>query len=102
WSQTGLPSGLSIGPSTGTISGTPTTSTGSPFTVTVKVTDAASATATKVYSLTVGSGSGILMTLGNGSAVPGQTVEIAMQLNTLSGPMSASCAADIIFDPQKL
>src|SRR5262249_18045786 len=51
WSATGLPPGLTFNTGTGTISGTPTTATGSPFSVTVKVTDSNSATATKNYSL---------------------------------------------------
>jgi len=53
WSATGLPAGLLIGVSTGTISGTPTTNTGSPFSVTVTVTDNTSATANQVYTLTI-------------------------------------------------
>jgi hypothetical protein len=41
WSATGLPAGLSVDPSTGVISGTPAagTSAGSPYSVTVTVTD---------------------------------------------------------------
>jgi uncharacterized protein (TIGR03437 family) len=53
WSATGLPGGLSIGPGTGIISGTPATNTGTPFSVQVTVTDANSASATKAYSLSV-------------------------------------------------
>lgn len=53
WAATGLPAGLAIGASTGMISGTPTTNTGSPFSVTVTVTDSTSATANQVYSLTI-------------------------------------------------
>ena len=53
WSASGLPAGLGIGPSSGTIAGTPTTGTGSPFTVDVTVTDSSLATATQRYSLTI-------------------------------------------------
>ncbi len=53
WSATSLPTGLSIGPASGTISGTPT-APGS-TTVTVTATDNAGATATKSFALTIGS-----------------------------------------------
>jgi len=53
WSATGLPAGLSISPTTGAITGTPTTNTGSPFTVVVKVTDGNGATATTTGTLAV-------------------------------------------------
>jgi len=53
WSQTGLPPGLGIGPGTGTISGTPTSNTGSPYSVVVTVTDSSTLTASKNYSVTV-------------------------------------------------
>lgn len=47
-----LPSGLSFNASTGAVSGTPTT-TGGPLTITVTVTDAASSTSSKTFSLTI-------------------------------------------------
>ncbi|MDP9332286.1 MAG: putative Ig domain-containing protein, partial [Actinomycetota bacterium] len=51
WSATGLPAGLTINGGTGVISGTPSaTGTSS---VTVTLTDAAGATATRVYSVTI-------------------------------------------------
>jgi len=53
WSATGLPAGLGIGLNSGAITGTPTTSTGSPFTVNVTVTDSNSATASVTYSLRI-------------------------------------------------
>ena len=53
WSASGLPPGLGIGSSSGNITGTPTTSNGSPFSVRVTVTDTTSATASRTYSLTV-------------------------------------------------
>jgi hypothetical protein len=52
WSATGLPPGLSISAS-GVISGTPTISAGSPFAVTVTVTDGALNTGSTTYSLIV-------------------------------------------------
>lgn len=53
WTGTGLPAGLSIDPSTGEISGTPT-ATG-PSSVTITVTDSAGATDASTYSLTINS-----------------------------------------------
>ncbi len=55
WAATGLPTGLSISASTGTVSGTPATA-GS-FTVTISVTDARGASQSKTYPLTVTAGS---------------------------------------------
>ena len=46
YSAAGLPTGLTISSSTGLISGTPTTTTGSPFSVTVTVTDSTGASGT--------------------------------------------------------
>jgi uncharacterized protein (TIGR03437 family) len=57
WSATGLPAGLGIGSATGVISGTPTTNSGSPYTVQVTVTDGNSAKATRAYSLTISAAS---------------------------------------------
>jgi prepilin-type N-terminal cleavage/methylation domain-containing protein len=51
FSATGLPAGLTIGASTGTISGTP--STAGTYSVVVTVTDNAGATATRNYTVTV-------------------------------------------------
>ena len=104
WSATGLPSGLGIAAGTGIISGAPTTIVGSPFPVNVTVKDATSAMASKSYSLTVLSlpPSGVLLGLGNGSAAPGQTVEVPIQLTTQSGNAPAGFQADASFDQQKL
>lgn len=105
WSATGLPAGLSIGGSSGVITGTPTSATGSPFQVVVKVTDGASASATKTYSLIIEpatSGTGVLLGVGNGSGGPGQTIEVPVQISTLSGSAPAACAADVNYDSQKL
>ena len=56
WSATGLPSYLSLSGATGAITGTPTSTAGSPFSVKVTATDTASYTgntASKSFSLTV-------------------------------------------------
>ena len=53
WSSTGLPGGLSINTSTGSITGTPSTAAGSPFSVAISVHDNSGSTATKNLSLTV-------------------------------------------------
>lgn len=66
-----LPSGLSIGSSTGVISGTPA-NTGT-TTITVKVTDSLGGTATKELSITIVS----LPTIATGSPLPGGEVGVA-------------------------
>lgn len=53
WSAKGLPTGLTISPTTGLITGTPSTNTGSPYMVTVTVTDGDGATASVAPTLTV-------------------------------------------------
>jgi hypothetical protein len=53
WFASGLPGGMIIGTTTGTISGTPTSATGSPFSVTVTVEDSNSAAANASYTLTI-------------------------------------------------
>lgn len=49
----GLPAGLTYGPTTGRIYGTPTSEVGSPFTVSVEITDQYGFTASKNFSLIV-------------------------------------------------
>jgi hypothetical protein len=53
YSATGLPTGLSINATTGVISGTPTTTTGSPFSVTVTVTDTSGASGSAAFTWTI-------------------------------------------------
>ena len=52
FAATGLPAGLSL-TTMGLLSGTPTTATGSPFTVEVTVTDGDGGTGSQIYALTV-------------------------------------------------
>jgi putative Ig domain-containing protein len=65
WSATGLPAGLSIGSTTGTISGTPTTA--GTFSVTVTVTDSISEKASASYSLTINAGPDFTLSASPGS-----------------------------------
>jgi prepilin-type N-terminal cleavage/methylation domain-containing protein len=51
WSATGLPTGLTIGPSTGTVSGTPTVA--NTYSVTVTATDSLGGTATQTYTVKI-------------------------------------------------
>jgi hypothetical protein len=53
WTASGLPAGMSINIATGVLSGIPMTAVGSPFAITVTVTDSTSATASAAFSLTV-------------------------------------------------
>jgi uncharacterized protein (TIGR03437 family) len=65
---------LAIGVGTGTISGTATVGTSSPYSVVVTVTDSTGAKATMNYTLTVGAGG---VTITGPSALPSGTVGVA-------------------------
>ncbi len=49
----GLPTGLSLNSSTGAITGTPSTTSGSPFSFTITATDAAGVTASQAYTVAI-------------------------------------------------
>ena len=70
WSATGLPSGLSIGSSTGAISGTPSSS--GTFSVTVLIADSGGQNAQTIYSLQIGS----LFTITTSSLPAGMTQQL--------------------------
>jgi putative Ig domain-containing protein len=53
YSATGLPTGLSINPATGLISGTPTTGSATPYSVTVTVTDTSGASGSAAFNWTI-------------------------------------------------
>jgi hypothetical protein len=92
WSATGLPPGLSISTS-GVISGTPTTQAGSPYAVTVTVTDSAGNTASADFSLTVTAGApSVSFTIPtiNLSGDSG-TVQITSTATDFTGTIALSC-----------
>jgi uncharacterized protein (TIGR03437 family) len=80
WTATGLPTGLSINVATGVITGTPTTAAGSPYSVTVTVTDSRGVTATMTYSLAVNSP----LTVSGPAALPSGTVGVAYTSTTVT------------------
>jgi uncharacterized protein (TIGR03437 family) len=80
WAATGLPAGLSIGVATGVISGTPTSASGSPYSVTVTVEDSTGAKASMTYSLTVGTG----VTITGPASLPAATLGAAYPSTTIT------------------
>ncbi len=82
WSATGLPAGLSIGSASGVISGTPTADSGSPYSVTVKVTDSANPgnTATMAYTIAV---EALPLTITTG-LLPAGVVNVAYTATTIT------------------
>jgi hypothetical protein len=82
WSVTNgpLPTGVTLNSSTGALTGTPTSSGGSPFTILVTVTDSASVTATKQFTLTIGAA----LTITSGAALPQGTLGQAYPTLTLA------------------
>jgi uncharacterized protein YjbI with pentapeptide repeats len=84
WTATGLPAGLAINPTSGTISGTPTVANPGGSTVTIKATDAATPAETVPYSPTIRIGSVIAispLTLPAGAI----GVPYSVQLNASGG-----------------
>ena len=95
YTATGMPPGLSISSATGVMSGTPTSIAGSPYTVVVTVTDAASNSVQQSYTLAVGSAaSGISVSSSANPAFINNTVTYtaavgfatAPSLTTIAGP----------------
>jgi uncharacterized protein (TIGR03437 family) len=80
WAATGLPAGLSIAIATGIVSGTPTSASGSPYSVTVTVTDSTGKTASMAYSLTVGTG----VTITGPASLPVATLGAAYTSTTIT------------------
>ena len=79
WSViTALPAGLSLAPSTGVISGTPTQSTASNSSYTFKVTDATGASETQAFSIAVSAPPSLAVTT---ATLPGATVGTAYAAN---------------------
>lgn len=82
----GLPTGVSFNASTGVLSGTPTTTTGSPFTLTLQATNSAG-TATQTFTLTV---QGIAPTISahpsNATASIGQNVSFTASATGTPAP----------------
>ena len=107
-----LPAWASLNATTGLLSGTPTSTTGSPFSFTLQVTDSAGATASKAFTLTVNaSGSSTLapIAIGDGMAVnAGGTVSLingqalsvlANDLNPNVGVFGGQMVASVVSQP---
>jgi hypothetical protein len=82
YAATGLPTGLTISTSTGLITGTPTTTTGSPFSVTVTATDTTGAKGSATFTWTITSGSTNTVTVtnpGNQTGTVGTAVSLQIK-----------------------
>ncbi|MGW1438646.1 putative Ig domain-containing protein [Streptomyces griseus] len=89
WKATGLPTGLSIAPATGTISGTPTTTGTS--NVTVTATDSAGKAGSTSFSWNITGGQGGTLTLaapGNQTVYIGRPVTLPLRVTGGSAPYS--------------
>ncbi|MFB7435239.1 putative Ig domain-containing protein [Streptomyces microflavus] len=87
WKATGLPTGLSIAPATGTISGTPTTTGTS--NVTVTATDSAGKAGSTSFSWNITGGQGGTLTLaapGNQTVYIGRPVTLPLRVTGGSAP----------------
>ena len=80
WSATGLPTGVSIDPSTGQISGTPTVN-GTFASIVVTVTDSAAQNDVQNYSITIAAAGSVIIST---SALPGGQVPNAYSQNVVA------------------
>jgi uncharacterized repeat protein (TIGR01451 family) len=89
-----LPPGLSLNPSTGVLSGTPTTAGSYPFTV--KVVDANNQSDTKPVTLVIGVGPVVITkTADTTSAAPGSTIQYTITVhNTGTSPFNGASLTD--------
>jgi len=80
WAATGLPTGMSVNIATGVISGTPTTAAGTPYSVTLTVTDSRGVTASMTYTLAVNSP----LTISGPASLPNGTLGAAYVSTTVT------------------
>ncbi len=93
WSATGLPSGLTIAPATGTVSGTPTTAGN--HTVTITATDSAGKTGSTTFTWTItapGTGSPTLTNPGSQNVYVGRPVRLVLHASGGTGPYTFTAA----------
>jgi len=96
FTQVGLPPGLSLS-SSGVLSGTPTTTIGSPYTVEVTVTDNQGASATQSFSFVVDHSTSAATIETSASPIPlGQSVTFTASV-TSSGPASDVATGSVTF-----
>ena len=100
WAASGLPNGITINSSTGTISGTPTIN--GTFIVTVTASDSQSppATATAQYTLVTGNGINSIITVGN--VTVGQTLEVPLTVSFSPAPAVDTNVTLTSSDPTKV
>jgi cellulose 1,4-beta-cellobiosidase len=96
YSATGLPAGLSIGSSTGLISGTPTTAGTNSVTVTAKDTTGATGTASFTWTIASGGGGGNTVTVtnpGSQSGTVGSAASLQIQASDSAGGQTLTYSA---------